>query len=347
MAIRINKTTQKYLSDFMVKGERIRKTFNSKIEAQEYEAVARARLHRGESLEDIIGVRTIPLLGDFFDKVIASLWKGKPNEPTAISHCSGFIDYFGAKTPINKLDTSMLYEFKQWCEEQGNAPATIKLKFSTLSRALAFAVECKWLQSKPSIPQIDLDNERNAFFSEEDEASILKHLEEMGEFYFRDFFIWQIDTGMRPSEARHIKPSQIRSDDPVLGYVVDIKKTKNRDKRTVPLTRRAYNCYHNHAHNEYLWGHWTKDKIRLVWDRLRKVMGRKGDKDFIFYLCRHTCGSRLVQRTGNIYLVKDWLGHKRIEQTLRYSKLSPRCLLSGLNALDKDETIEHISSYIA
>lgn len=76
-------------------------------------------------------------------------------------------------------------------------------------------------------------------------------------------------------------------------------------------------------------------------------MGRKGDKDFIFYLCRHTCGSRLVQRTGNIYLVKEWLGHKRIEQTLRYSKLSPRCLLSGLNALDKDETIEHISSYIA
>ena len=63
-------------------------------------------------------------------------------------------------------------------------------------------------------------------------------------------------------------------------------------------------------------------------------MEEREDRDFIFYLCRHTCGSRLVQRTGNIALTKKWLGHKRIEQTLRYAHLNSNSLLSGLKALE-------------
>jgi len=349
MATRTN--GNKYLADFMVKGKRYRKQFDSKIEAEEYETNIRARLHRGERVDDADKRAAEPLtISQLFTKVILNVWKDTPNEPTAIQHCSMLERFFGEKTLASKININDLDKFVLHCRERGNAPATIKLKLATFSKAFTFAVSREWIDKKPLIPEIPMgDNKRNAFFSEEEEEDILDCLEELGEDYFADFFMWQIDTGMRPSEARAIHSNQVMAD-PNLGYVVNLLETKNSEHRQVPLTRRAYIAYRNHHTKGKMWAHWTKERVRTVWDKVRKSLGRVGDKDFIFYLCRHTCGSRLVQRTGNIKLAQDWLGHKNIEQTMRYAYLNSSSFLSGLSALEygiksDDKKVTNLSAY--
>ena len=333
MAIRTK--GRKYLADFMVKGERHRKQFESKIEAEEYEVGIRARLHRGERVDAAVICKEQLTVSDLFDKVILNVWKDTPNEPTATHHCNLFKRFFGENTLASEVDINYLDKFVLHCRERGNAPATIKLKLATFSRAYSFALSRKWIEEKPAIPEVKLgDNKRNAFFSEQDESDILDCLEHLGEDYFSDFFKWQIDTGMRPSEARAIYCGQVQSD-PILGYVVNLLETKNSKHRTVPLTKRAYEAFLKHKDKGRVWGYWTKERVRAVWNKVRAYLGRKGDKDFIFYVCRHTCGSRLVQRTGNIKLAQEWLGHKNIEQTMRYAYLDGSSYLGGLEALQQ------------
>ncbi len=60
--------------------------------------------------------------------------------------------------------------------------------------------------------------------------------------------------------------------------------------------------------------------------------------DGVAHALRHTCASRLVQRGVGLKVVQQWMGHKRIEVTLRYAHLSPTSLLEAVKVLEEDET---------
>lgn len=343
-----------YLADFMFKGERYRQYFKDEKAASNWENESRGRLKYGLEVE---GVKTVKketgtnsmTVREMFDLVLERKWKGLPNWDNGFSHSKMFENAFGHNCKIANITTIMIDDFVEDCRHSGNAPATIKLKLASLSTAMTYCVERGYLDKKPTFPKIKVKNERLVFFSKEEEIEILSYLEEQGEDYFTDFFSWQVDTGCRPIESRHIKPHHIRRDEQ-LGYVVDLFHTKNGDQRTVPLTRRALLAYKSNAHREYLWADWTKERIRAVWDKVREHMGRTTDKNFVFYLTRHTCASRIIQATGSIPLVQQMLGHKSLEQSMRYAKLAPHNLRQALCALDNalelpDKKVTNLSEY--
>lgn len=76
------------------------------------------------------------------------------------------------------------------------------------------------------------------------------------------------------------------------------------------------------------------DWMRYVWDRARSHLGFINDEHFVPYIRRHTCASRLVQRGVPINVVKEWLGHKSIQMTMRYAHLAPNNLKAAADALD-------------
>jgi site-specific recombinase XerD len=62
--------------------------------------------------------------------------------------------------------------------------------------------------------------------------------------------------------------------------------------------------------------------IRNIFDAAR-VAAKLGD-DVTPHVCRHTFASRLVMAGADIRTVQELIGHKRIEMTMRYSRLSPQ-----------------------
>lgn len=341
-----------YLSDFTYNKKRHRKFFKSADKAQEYERKKRFCLENSMPFEDEAGkpIKQNITIREMFDLVLENQWKGLPNYDNGFSHAKMFEKAFGHSTPAKDITTKMLYDFKKDCEDSGNAPATIKLKLASLSAAFNFCIDNEYLDERPKFPKVKVSNGRVGYFSRQDEIDILNFLEESGENYFYDFFCWQMDTGCRPSESRAIHRKQIINDDPVLGHVVELYETKNDEPRVVPLTRRALASFKNHEDKEHPWQYWTKERIRTVWDKVRAALGKTGDRQFVFYLTRHTCGSRIVQATGSIYLVKDMLGHKTLEQSMRYGKLAPHNLRQALCALDRglesgDRKVTHMSSF--
>ena len=330
------------MSDFMHKGTRYRKEFKIEQDAESYEKDFKKHLSEGWPIDKFLihkkkkeDNRKDINVKDMFDLVLERKWKGMANYENAFSHAKMFCNHFGPKTLVKDIKTIHIDDFVEACKKADNAPATIKLKLATLSKAINYCVKREYLTARPPFPKITVKNERMVFFSRQEEQEILNFLKETGEHYFYDFFCWQMDTGCRPSESRCVKHEHIRIDDQ-FGFVVDLFKTKNGEPRTVPLTKRAKAAFKNHRNKEYIWGYWTKERIRSVWDKVRAHLGKTGDKNFVFYLTRHTCGSRIVQATGSIYLVKDMLGHKTLEQSMRYAKLSPNNLRQAVKALDNN-----------
>ena len=75
-------------------------------------------------------------------------------------------------------------------------------------------------------------------------------------------------------------------------------------------------------------------QLNTIWQRARKDLGYADKKFYTIHLCRHTCASRLVQRGVPILLVKDWLGHEDIENTMIYAHLAPKALHSVVDVLN-------------
>lgn len=75
----------------------------------------------------------------------------------------------------------------------------------------------------------------------------------------------------------------------------------------------------------------TRRGLRSWWMRMKKALGLEGDADFVFHTCRHTCATRMVDAGVNVFVIRDWLGHTRIETTLRYAHVHPKNIEDALD----------------
>lgn len=73
--------------------------------------------------------------------------------------------------------------------------------------------------------------------------------------------------------------------------------------------------------------------VRAVENRFKELSKATGKK-LTPHKMRATCATRLYEKTGDIYLVQQQLGHKNIENTKRYAKVSEQKRKEAANILD-------------
>ena len=76
-------------------------------------------------------------------------------------------------------------------------------------------------------------------------------------------------------------------------------------------------------------------KFKGVRDGFKNACERAGLSDLHLHDLRHTFASHWVMGGGDLYLLKEILGHKSIVMTQRYAHLSPEFKKSAVNLLDK------------
>jgi integrase len=147
-------------------------------------------------------------------------------------------------------------------------------------------------------------------------------------------------TGMRAGEIKSLTRRQVN----LQKRTVYLSETKNGSARTVPLTKKAENIFHQALNNPVrpidtdliFYGEPGRDGVRRpyefqpAWHRTLKEVGIKGLR---FHDLRHEAVSRLVEAGLGDQEVAAISGHKSMQMLKRYTHLRAEDLVDRLDQL--------------
>jgi len=317
-------------------GRRQRLQFQTKAQAEAWEAAGRAAIEAGDVISSpkTTGThRDLTTWGGLFQHTKHNVWYAKSRRPeNLVRNAREVVEYFGADTPVADCTKTHLQEFAEKLSNEGKKGSTINRKMAAASVMLREAFDARVITHKPTIPLRPEGPPRCRYLTKEEEDQLLAHFAIRWDRSLYTFCVFLLDTGARAfSEA-----AQVRWEDLNAGSVTlrgeDQMGTKNGGVRRLTLSRRAAMAVEEMALGDrYLgssaqagpWSDITSNSIRSRWDKMRDETGLT---DVTPHVLRHTCASRFVMAGVDLYRVSKWLGHKSIVMTERYSHLAPEAL---------------------
>lgn len=248
-----------------------------------------------------------------------------------------FVTWVGADRALATVSWRTLSEYAASLELEGKAPATVNRYLAAVSKMFRASFDAGNLKVVPKIPRRREAQGRIRFLSREEEASMLEKLDTN----MQDLVVTLVDTGMRLGEALRLEPRDLD----MRCRVIHVWETKNGQPRSVPMTTRVHETLQRRLYRpdtgkihilakENRVFPLTRHSAHHRWNTARAKLGLSGDPQFVIHALRHTCASRLVQAGVGLRVVQEYLGHKTLAMTMRYSHLSPTQLADAAAALE-------------
>lgn len=330
MAVRKRGNT--FMADFMVAGIRYRETFDTEAEAEAWELETRAALVRGSPLPAPKNGRSesggsLATLGALFDYVKTEHWQDNPNikaPATAIANGREATEFFGRNKLVAEIDTEEMRRFARHVVASGRSFSTADRKLAALSKMMRFALEKGVIPKTHKVPMYRNDNERMRFLTKEEAQKLLKLWRDWHQPEAHAFTVFALHTGARLGAIMDLRWNAFG---PGFNTVLFLGGDKKSRARTLPMSKAAKEAVlsmqrlHPDARGpfQHMMGSNGKARsLRELWDDMQSTLGWD---DVVIHTLRHTCASWLVQSGVDLKRIQMWLGHKRIETTLKYAKL--------------------------
>jgi len=222
------------------------------------------------------------------------------------------------------------------------APATVNRELTILKHMLKMAVKWELSSTNPaaSVAPFPVQEGRLRYLAE-DEIPACK--DQITSPWLYPLVVLALNTGARQGELLDLCYEDIDSERGLIYF----GRTKNRRLKTVPMNhavREAVDWLIRHRYGDYLfmwpWG----DRVgrTTVYDAFKKACSDAEIEKFRFHDLRHTAASYLVMNGVDLATVKELLGHREIEMTLRYSHLAPAHKAKAVEKLG--EALEKITT---
>lgn len=337
MAIYPDKKDGKLTGRFRVELQRgklrYRKRWDSYREAEEDEKAVLAAWDAGEAPPapgKAPGAPEVHTFSTIIPIAKGMLWDGKSTEDTCWAHVEACARILGKTTRLDAVDTHSVDRIIKSLKSEKKATGTINRYLSHLRTFLVWAKSRKYRT-------LPVTGEDGITFDWQDESEgrirWLSAAEEkaMGEFLLSRpkaaaHAVWDlvqiaIETGCRRDEMLTAELAQIN------GTRLHLWETKTDTPRTVPMTQGTTDRLVALITSGNMPSRYS---LRTWWNAARDHMGLSKDEDFVFHCCRHTRATRMVDAGVNVFVIKEWMGHKRIETTLRYAHVKPQNLEDAL-----------------
>ena len=195
--------------------------------------------------------------------------------------------------------------------------------------------EWEWCRENP-VARVSigkLHNEIDRWLTPEEEQALLKHLPP----WFGEIVVFAINTGLRRDELFSLKWSEVD----LFRKTILVLKTKNYEKRMIPMNRTVQNLLTERAKTASMSGVVFPDPKtgkkmipnNVIW-RINVAQEKAGIPHVRFHDFRHTFATRLIQRGADLYRVAKLLGHRDIRTTQRYAHHCTESLREGVGVLD-------------
>ena len=236
--------------------------------------------------------------------------------------------------PVNKITRPMVNKMMDILKtEHKNSNAVINQKMGYLRVVLQEMEEDGFIEMIKMPKPRPTKNTKVHYLTKDMELELLNYFlnNQQGRAY--SIVSCLIDLGCRVNELLSLEKRFVDFDNNQINF----NERKNDKAVAVPMTKRVIVIMQS-----FSMGKKPTDKLfslnyselNAIWQKARKDLGYADKKFYTIHLCRHTCASRLVQRGVPILLVKDWLGHEDIENTMIYAHLAPKALHSVVEVLN-------------
>ena len=236
--------------------------------------------------------------------------------------------------PVNKITRPMVNKMMDILkQEHKNSNAVINQKMGYLRVVLQEMEEDGFIEMIKMPKPRPTKNSKVHYLTKDMEIELLDYLLINEYREAKDIVECLIDLGCRVNELLGLEKRFVDFDNNQINF----NDRKNDQAVAVPMTNRvknilSYHCYDLKDFDKVFSLNYSE--LNAIWQKARKDLGYADKKFYTIHLCRHTCASRLVQRGVPILLVKDWLGHEDIENTMIYAHLQPKALHSYVEVLN-------------
>lgn len=345
-----------YWFEFVFKGQRVRRSTNSKNlrNAEAIERAYRTKLEKGEV--DLNPIEKTPV--QTFRQAVKTFIDWSKSEHAAKPATTrryevstkALLDFFGDK-PLDQFTPDDFEQYKVWRVGTKKKPPTKKLKKNpklttkkpvsvvTVNRELACAKKlfneaikaaksaARKNKQTPAIYENPVSEVK--FFAEQNEHFVVLTSDEEKLYLFaasqplQDVATLMLETGMRPEEIYRMEKQNVHLDENY--YFNPFGKTKAA-RRKIPLTARARTVLQSRIDNadgEYLFLGRRVNGVKNPVVKLNNAHNagriRAGLRKFRLYDLRHTFASRMAMAGVDLVTLAALLGHSRVQMVMRYA----------------------------
>jgi len=236
--------------------------------------------------------------------------------------------------PVNKITRPMVNKMMDILkQEHKNSNAVVNQKMGYLRVVLQEMEEDGFIEMIKFPKPRPTKNSKVHYLTKDMEIELLDYLLTNEYREAKDIVECLIDLGCRVNELLGLEKRFVDFDNNQINF----NDRKNDQAVAVPMTNRvkdilSYHCYDLKDFDKVFSLNYSE--LNAIWQKARKDLGYADKKFYTIHLCRHTCGSRLAQRGVALLLIKDWLGHEDIENTMIYAHLAPKALHSVVGVLN-------------
>ncbi len=253
-------------------------------------------------------------------------------------------DYFKGRF-LSDITTWGIEKWKRYRAKEV-MQTTVNRELTILKHMLKMGVKWGLTSTNPSVEvsPFPVQEGRFRYLAEEEIPSILEVCQnQIASPWLYPLVVLALNTGARQGELLDLGYEDIDQERGLIYF----GRTKNRRLKTVPMNhavREAVDWLIRHRYGDYLfmwpWG----DRVgrTTVYDAFKRACGEAGIEKFRFHDLRHTAASYLVMNGVDLATVKELLGHREIEMTLRYSHLAPAHKAKAVEKLG--EALEKITT---
>jgi integrase len=316
--------------------ERYRKRWNTHAEAEADEKAVLASWASGEALPapgQAPGAPEVHTLSSVIPLAKGNLWDGADTEELCYQRMEIMADLLGRNTRLDAIDTHVVDQLIKKLRAAGKSDGTINRYMSHLHTFLLWARSRKYRT-------VAVDGEEGISFAWKKETQgrirwiTLEEEKALGEYLTgrthpkgeQAHAVWKViqialATGCRRDEILTATLKQINGDR------LHLWETKTDNARTIPMAPHIREMLVDLLQSQTMP---SRRGLRTWWEKARVHMGLASDPDFVFHACRHTCATRMVDADVNVFVIKEWMGHKVMETTLRYAHVKPQNLTVAL-----------------
>lgn len=326
MAIQRGKRWQ---ANIRFNGKLERKSFHTQLEAETWEAQVRDAKRHGLPLPEVSSqVETSTYyLGPFVDELFDEIWGDNKSRSLYERYVNEIVSFYGKDKKLSELNSREIDRFLNHCRDKGNSDKTLNRKISVLSKMLKKAFEREDILKMPILRRRKEGQGRKRYLTDQEEKDLLDAFWRLGEHQAAMRVQFMLYTGARDGEVRNLAWSDINS-----GKVTLDGKTGHRTLVLPDKALKALEWSRDEGHKRPF--PMAYETFKEAWDKIAVNLGKEEDPQWVPYVLRHTCASRLVQRGVDIRRIKDWMGHSSISTTMVYAHLAPDNLEQCAEALN-------------